>query len=286
MSYLIDDEQEPSPESGWREKLFNVMYRSDTPAGKLFDVLLLVCIVLSVVVVLLDSMPYFHARYAETLYILEWSFTILFVIEYALRILCVKNEWRYVFSLMGIIDFLAILPTFLSLLYVGSQYLLVVRSLRLLRIFRIFKLWHYIDDSRFIIKALVSSYRKINIFLLFIIIVVVIVGSVMYLVEGGKNGFNSIPDSIYWAVVTITTVGYGDISPVTPVGKFLSVLLMLCGYSIIAVPTGIVSSEMARELKRGGRSIACTRCGKQEHTKDARYCRICGERLEDTTTPV
>jgi voltage-gated potassium channel len=282
MSYILDDDQEPSPEAGWREKLFNVMYRSDTRAGKLFDVLLLVAIVLSVVVVLLDSMPYFHARYAAVLYILEWSFTALFVTEYALRILCVKNEWRYILSLMGIIDFLAILPTFLSLLYVGSQYLLVVRSLRLLRIFRIFKLWHYIDDSRFIVKALVSSYRKINIFLLFIVIVVVIVGSVMYLVEGGKNGFNSIPDSIYWAVVTITTVGYGDISPVTPIGKFLSVLLMLCGYSIIAVPTGIVSSEMAREMKRGDSQIACDRCGKQDHSKDARYCRVCGERLAET----
>ncbi len=286
MSYIIDDDQEPSPEAGWREKLFNIMYRSDTRAGKLFDVMLLAGILLSVVVVLLDSMPYFHARYASFLYILEWSFTILFVIEYALRILCVKNEWRYIFSLMGIIDFLAILPTFLSLLYVGSQYLLVVRSLRLLRIFRIFKLWHYIDDSRFIVKALLSSYRKINIFLLFIIIVVVIVGSIMYLVEGGKNGFNSIPDSIYWAVVTITTVGYGDISPVTPVGKFLSVLLMLCGYSIIAVPTGIVSSEMAKEMKRGDNKVTCSRCGKEEHSKDARYCRICGERLATTDNRV
>lgn len=272
-------EQELIPQEGWRKRLFVIMYRSDTAGGKLFDVLLLVFILASIVIVFLDSMSVVHARYAHLLFVLEWGFTILFAIEYCLRILCVKNRLQYIISLMGIIDLLSILPTFFSLLYIGSQYLLVVRSLRLLRVFRIFKLWHYIDEGKFIIKALYNSYRKINIFLLFIIIVVIIVGSVMYLLEGGRNGFTSIPDSIYWAVVTITTVGYGDISPVTPAGKFLSTLLMLCGYSIIAVPTGIVTSEMAKVARRPSDEIKCSRCGKEGHTDDARYCRICGESL-------
>ncbi len=267
------------PGKGWRKKLFDIMYRSDTAAGKLFDVVLLILIVASIVIVFLDSIAKIHSRYAGWLLILEWGFTILFAMEYMLRIICVKNKWKYIFSVLGIIDLLAILPTFFSLLYIGSQYLLVVRSLRLLRVFRIFKLWHYIDEGKFIVKALYNSYRKINIFLLFIIIVVIIVGSVMYLVEGGKNGFNSIPDSIYWAVVTITTVGYGDISPVTPVGKLLSVLLMLCGYSIIAVPTGIVTSEMAKVVRKTNSKTDCPRCGKKGHEEDARYCRICGTSL-------
>jgi len=273
-------EDEMIPQEGWRKKLFIIMYRSDTPGGKLFDILLLVFIIASIIVVFVDSVSLVHARHAQSLFILEWSFTILFAIEYCLRILCVKNKWKYIFSLMGIIDLMAILPTFFSLLYIGSQYLLVVRSLRLLRVFRIFKLWHYIDEGKFIIKALYNSYRKINIFLLFIVIVVIIVGSIMYLIEGGKNGFSSIPDSIYWAVVTITTVGYGDISPVTPVGKLLATLLMLCGYSIIAVPTGIVTSEMAKVSKRSKEEITCSRCGKGNHPDDARYCRICAEPLE------
>lgn len=272
-------EQELIPQEGWRKRLFVIMYRSDTTGGKLFDVLLLVFILASIVIVFLDSMSVIHARYAQPLFILEWGFTILFAIEYCLRILCVKNRWQYIISVMGIIDLLSILPTFFSLLYIGSQYLLVVRSLRLLRVFRIFKLWHYIDEGKFIIKALYNSYRKINIFLLFIVIVVIIVGSIMYLLEGGRNGFTSIPDSIYWAVVTITTVGYGDISPVTAAGKLLAALLMLCGYSIIAVPTGIVTSEMAKVARKPSDKVKCGRCGKEGHTEDARYCRICGESL-------
>ncbi|RYZ45852.1 MAG: ion transporter [Sphingobacteriales bacterium] len=276
-------EEDLKPPQDWRKKLFIVMYRSDTAGGKLFDVLLLVFIIASIVIVFLDSVPSVHARHAHLLYVLEWSFTSLFALEYALRILCVRNRWKYIVSVLGIIDLISILPTFFSLLYIGSQYLLVVRSLRLLRVFRIFKLWHYIDEGKFIIKALYNSYRKINIFLLFIIIVVMIVGSIMYLLEGGRNGFKSIPDSIYWAVVTITTVGYGDISPVTPVGKLLATLLMLCGYSIIAVPTGIVSSEMAKVSKASKQGDGCSRCGADDHARDARYCRICGESLFPAT---
>jgi voltage-gated potassium channel len=270
------------PHEGWRKKLFVIMYRSDTPGGKLFDVLLLVFILASIVTVFLDSISVVHSRYAALLYVMEWGFTLLFAVEYLLRIICVKNRWEYMFSILGIIDLVSILPTFLSLFYIGSQYLLVVRSLRLLRVFRIFKLWHYIDEGKFIVKALYNSYRKINIFLLFIVIIVTIVGSLMYLIEGGRNGFTSIPDSIYWAVVTITTVGYGDISPVTPAGKLLSTLLMLCGYSIIAVPTGIVTSEMSKAIRNKKNDVTCTRCGKAEHIAEARYCNICGERLPAT----
>lgn len=267
------------PHEGWRKKLFVVMYRSDTSGGKLFDVLLLVFILASIITVFLDSIAVIHARYAGWLYILEWSFTLLFALEYLLRVLCVRNRWEYILSVLGVIDLISILPTFLSLFYIGSQYLLVVRSLRLLRVFRIFKLWHYIDEGKFIVKALYNSYRKINIFLLFIVIIVTIVGSLMYLIEGGRNGFTSIPDSIYWAVVTITTVGYGDISPVMPAGKLLSTLLMLCGYSIIAVPTGIVTSEMSKAGRSKKGAVTCNRCGKSGHNAEARYCDICGERL-------
>jgi len=281
----VHSEEGYIPGGGWRRKVYNVMYRSDTWAGKLFDVLLLGCILASVLVVFFDSIPRVHAQHAAILYKIEWGFTFLFAAEYFLRILCIRDKWNYIRSLIGIIDLVAILPTFFSLLYIGSQYLLVVRSLRLLRIFRIFKLWHYLEDGKFIVAALQRSYRKISIFLLFILIVVVIVGSLMYLLEGGKNGFASIPQAIYWAVVTITTVGYGDISPVTPAGKVLATLLMLCGYSIIAVPTGIVSSEMAKAARLpGAGAAACRRCGAGEHSSDARYCRICGERLGEENT--
>lgn len=268
----------------WKNKLYVIVFRNNTPAGKLFDVILLIAILLSVFIVLIDSVPSVHAQYGKSFYIMEWTFTILFTIEYILRIMCLQRKWKYIFSPMGIIDLLSILPTYLSILFVGYQYFLVLRSLRLLRVFRIFKLWRFMEASSFIVKALYNSYRKIMLFMLFIILTVIIIGSFMYIVESKTPGFESIPNSIYWAVVTITTVGYGDVSPATPLGKFLSILVMLCGYSIIAVPTGILTSEMARAMKVGEDTRKCSRCGEQDHRRDARYCRICAEPLQEVET--
>ncbi|MDI3319491.1 ion transporter [Pinibacter soli] len=270
----------------WKYKVYKVIYRSDSFYGKLFDVCLLVAITLSVIVVMLDSVAKIHQRYGDELYILEWFFTILFTIEYILRLICIRKPMAYVTSKIGIIDLLAILPTYVSFFVAGSQYLLVVRALRLLRIFRIFKLWHFMDEGRFLIGAIYASLRKISIFMLFIVILTIIIGSLMYLIEGGENGFVSIPQSIYWAVVTITTVGYGDISPATPLGKLLAAMLMLCGYAIIAVPTGIVTTQMAIQNKnndkaagKGANKISCNKCGLDEHDGDARYCKRCGEKI-------
>jgi voltage-gated potassium channel len=268
-----------------KNRLYVIIFRDSTPAGRRFNIVLLSAIILSVVVVLLDSEPLVHQRYGRWLYALEWVFTILFTIEYALRIYCLEKKEKYIFSAMGIIDLIAILPTYLSLLVFGYQYLLVVRSLRLLRVFRLFKLRQYLAESRFILHALYQSYRKIALFLMFLVIVVIIMGALMYLVEDGSHGFTSIPDSIYWAVVTITTVGYGDIAPVTSLGKFLSVLIMLSGYSIIAVPTGIITSEMAR-ARRGNPGLKCPRCGAGGHPPDTRYCRICAEPMPSNIKPV
>lgn len=264
----------------WKDKLYIIIFRSLTPKGRIFDICLLIAIVLSILVVLIDSVPDYHAKYGVLFRVLEWIFTILFTIEYILRIWVLERKWKYIFSFLGIIDLLAILPTYLAIFYVGYQYLIVLRSLRLLRIFRIFELNRFLQASQFIVKALYNSYRKIMLFMLFLAILVIIIGSVMYIVEDGSPGFDSIPNSIYWAVVTITTVGYGDVSPQTPLGKFISVVVMLCGYSIIAVPTGILSSEMARAIRKGkSKRTTCVRCGAKGHAEDARYCRICAEPL-------
>ncbi len=263
----------------WKDKLYIVIFRSTTPKGKIFDICLLTAIVLSVLVVLLDSVPNIHVRYGSLFRVLEWTFTILFTIEYTLRILVLEQKWKYILSVIGIVDLLAILPSYLGVFFPGYQYLIVLRCLRLLRVFRIFKLWRFMEASTFIVKALYSSYRKIMLFMLFLVLVVIIIGSVMYIIEDRSPGFESIPNSIYWAVVTITTVGYGDIAPSTPLGKFISVLVMLCGYSIIAVPTGILTSEMAKAMRAGTDHLVCPRCGAKGHSKDARYCRVCAEPL-------
>lgn len=257
-----------------------IIFRANTPAGKLFDVILLIVIFLSTLVVLLDSVPSIHAIYGDFLYVLEWIFTGLFTLEYFLRIWIIQRKAKYIFSFMGLIDLLSTLPAYLGLIFVHYQFLVVLRSLRLLRIFKIFKLGNYQEDSRYILRALYSSYRKITMFMFFIVLIVVIIGALMYLVEEGNPGFDSIPHSIYWAVVTITTVGYGDVAPETPLGKFLATLVMVCGYSIIAVPTGIVTSEMAKSAKKRA-ELACPRCGSKGHRSDARYCRICSELLPE-----
>ncbi len=271
---------ETSAPGTWRHGLHAIIYESDTTPGKVFDISLLVLIVFSVIIVILDSSKDWHNQYGDLFRRLEWGFTILFTIEYILRLVCIKRPWRYVFSFLGVIDLLSIIPGFLSFFYTGAQSLLVLRALRLMRIFRIFKLSHYLSEMQFLGVAIKGSLKKISIFMLFVLFLVVIMGSVMYLVEGGKNGFFSIADSIYWAIVTITTVGYGDISPVTSLGKFVASVIMLMGYAIIAVPTGIVTTEMALAMKSKEQlSQACPGCGREGHDSNARFCKFCAEKL-------
>ncbi|MGB5006384.1 MAG: ion transporter [Ferruginibacter sp.] len=271
---------EPVKPASWRMRLHEIIYESATPAGKLFDISLLFLIISSIIVVMLDSSKVWHEAYGPLFLKLEWGFTIIFSIEYILRLVCIKKPWRYVFSFLGLIDLLAIIPGYLSLFFAGSQSLMVLRALRLLRIFRIFKLTHFLSEMQFLGVAIKGSLRKISIFMLIVLTLVVIMGSVMYLVEGGKNGFNSIPDSIYWAIVTITTVGYGDISPVTALGKFVASIIMLMGYAIIAVPTGIITTEMALATrKKEQQQHACTSCGREGHDSNAKFCKFCGEKL-------
>ncbi|MCW3090536.1 MAG: ion transporter [Ferruginibacter sp.] len=266
--------------TSWQHRLHEIIYESDTAAGKAFDVSLLVLILTSIIVVMLDSINKWHALNGRLFEVLEWVFTTLFTIEYLLRLICIKKPWKYVFSFLGLIDLLAIIPSYLSIFFAGAQSLLVLRALRLLRIFRIFKLSHFLSEMQFLGGAIRGSMRKISIFMLVVLTLVIIMGSIMYLVEKGQNGFTSIPDSIYWAIVTITTVGYGDISPVTSVGKFVASVIMLMGYGIIAVPTGIVTNEMALVMrKKETRAEACLSCGREGHDVDAKFCKYCGEKL-------
>uniref|UniRef100_UPI0039A74841 ion transporter n=1 Tax=Ornithobacterium rhinotracheale TaxID=28251 RepID=UPI0039A74841 len=267
------------PERGWKWDVFRIIYYSDTPLGKLFDITLLILIIISTITVVLESINSLNSKYHELFFTIEWIISILFSIEYIMRIWVVRNKLSYIFSFMGIIDFISIVPFFLSLIFPMTKFFMIIRLLRILRVFRIFNLMDYMYDGAFIMDALKKNSRKIYIFMIFIVILVVIVGALMYVIEGGENGFVDIPTCIYWAVVTITTVGYGDISPVTPMGQFLSVVLMLCGYSIIAVPTGIVTSEINRYKYRSF-VLICDRCGNHDNDKDARYCKVCGEKIK------
>ena len=265
-----------------REKIHEIIFEADTPWGKTFDILLLIVISASVLVVMLESVDFLQERYEEVFFYLEWAFTIIFTLEYLLRLYCVYRPLKYATSFFGIVDLLAILPTYMSLFISGSHYLLVIRALRLLRVFRIFKLGHYLREGEVIIRALRASRDKIIVFLFSVSVLVLIIGSVMYLVEGGSNqNFSSIPRSIYWAIVTLTTVGYGDITPITAIGQFFSAVVMILGYAIIAVPTGIVSSEFIQsqmnEIPKN--TQACRYCGKEGHDDDAVYCKYCGEKL-------
>jgi voltage-gated potassium channel len=265
--------------SGWRLRLQEIIFEADTPSGKLFDVLLIASISLSVCVVMLDSVAAVQSHYGHLLEIAEWTFTILFTAEYALRLICVGRPLGYATSVFGIVDLLAIVPTYLSLLLPGTHYLVVIRVLRVLRIFRVLKLIQYIGESRLLMQALYSSRRKIAVFLLAVFTMVVILGSMMYVIENEEHGFTSIPRSIYWAIVTLTTVGYGDISPQTALGQALAAVVMILGYSIIAVPTGIISAELTQAI--GNRSLAaktkiCRECSLEGHDSDARYCKNCG----------
>jgi voltage-gated potassium channel len=267
------------PDSSWRQRLHTIIFESDTPAGKAFDLILLVSIIASVIVVMLDSVASVSASYGTLLAGLEWAFTILFTAEYILRLLAVRRPLAYVGTFFGVVDLLAIVPTYLSLLLPGVQYLLVVRVLRLLRIFRILKLAEYLNEGRTLGQALLASRRKISVFLLTVVTVVIIVGALMYVVEGPESGFADIPTSIYWAVVTLTTVGYGDIAPQTSLGQAIAVVVMLLGYGIIAVPTGIVTLELSRASAPAPSGQACSHCGAEGHDADAQFCKYCGNAL-------
>lgn len=263
-----------------RERLGDVIFETDTPAARGFDVALLWAIVLSVLLVALESVADVRARWGGTLRTLEWTFTILFTVEYAARIWTARRPLRYVRSFYGAIDALAILPTYLSVVLAGSQYLVVVRALRLLRVFRILKASRYLGEAGILMRALRASREKIIVFLVTVLTLVLIIGSAMYLVEGPENGFDNIPIAIYWAIVTLTTVGYGDIAPGTALGKSLSAMVMILGYAIIAVPTGIVTTEISRASSQARASeVRCASCGATGHAADAVHCRICGEPL-------
>jgi voltage-gated potassium channel len=260
-----------------RKKLFDIVFGTESKAGKNFDVFLLWIILFSVVIVMLESVPELGSKYKRAFFTIEWVLTIIFTIEYLLRLWISPKPLYYVRSFWGIIDLLSILPTFLSLFITGYHYLLVVRIFRLLRVFRILKLARFSSEAQMLIEALRSSLYKISIFLLAVVAIVTFMGTIMYVIEGGKEGFTSIPQSIYWAVVTVTTVGYGDMVPHTVLGKFLSSIAMVMGYAIIAIPTGIVTVEMA---KRGRLTFECPNCHKTVEP-GANYCKHCGIQRND-----
>ena len=265
----------------FRERIHEIVFEADTPEGKRFDIILLVFIVLSVAIVMIETVPSLNSKYGSLFYTLEWIFTVVFTLEYIVRLYCVHRPMKYVTSFYGVIDLLSILPTYLSIIFAGTQSLLVIRALRLLRVFRIFKLGGFLSQSRVITEALVKSREKIFVFLFAILIMVSVFGSIIYLVEGGSNsGFDSIPRSVYWAIVTLTTVGYGDISPQTPFGQFLAAIIMILGYAVIAVPTGIVSGEIVNASHSKKLSTqACSHCMEEDHDADAKFCKSCGEPL-------
>ena len=274
----LSSEEKPAGNS-WRARWHEIIFEADTPAGKRFDVALLVLILLSVVAVCLESVRAFREAYGPVLRGIEWVFTGLFTIEYVMRLASVRRPLRYALSFYGIVDLLAILPTYFVFLFPGSQSLLVIRALRLLRVFRILKLMHFVGEARLLGAAMRASLRKIVVFIGVVMTIMLISGALMYLIEGEENGFTSIPVSIYWAVVTMSTVGFGDIVPHTVLGRCVASLLMILGYAIIAVPTGIVTVELSAATRAASNTQACPTCGAGNHDNDARHCKFCGGRL-------
>ena len=265
-----------------RFRIREIIFEAETPAGKLFDILLIVCIILSVVVVMLDSMKQVNAAFGEYLYLLEWTFTIIFTIEYLLRVISTGKPLRYIFSFFGIVDLLSIIPTYSSLFFPGAQFFGVIRVLRVLRVFRVLKLVQYLSEVQQLSTALYASRRKIEVFLYAVMTLVVILGSLMYVIEGEEHGFTSIPRGIYWAIVTMTTVGYGDISPKTNLGQTLASFVMIIGYSVLAVPTGIITAELTRSESTKLVTVttySCPQCSAEGHASDAVYCKFCGAAL-------
>ena len=267
------------PDSRWRSRLHEIIFEADTPAGKSFDIVLITAVILSVIVVILDSVKSYQEKYGIYLYAAEWTFTILFSIEYLLRLISVRKPWRYALSFFGIIDILSIVPTYASLVVPGVHYLLTVRILRLLRIFRVFKLTEYISEAQTLTAALRASARKIGVFILAVLTLVTVIGSLIYVIEGEENGFKDIPTSIYWAIVTLTTVGYGDVAPKTALGQLFASIVMIMGYGIIAVPTGIVTVELGRAGNKQVSTQVCHECHREGHDADAVFCKYCAAHL-------
>lgn len=265
-----------------RDRVHEVIFEADTPIGKVFDISLLILIVLSVITVMLESSEELEIAYGPLFFWLEWFFTIIFTIEYGFRLWVTRKPWKYALSFYGLVDLFAILPGYLSLFFAGAQTIVIIRIIRLLRIFRIFKLGKFLVEGDQLRNAMIASRNKITVFLFAVTLMVVIIGSVMYLIEGGQNeGFSSIPRAVYWAIVTLTTVGYGDITPQTNIGQFLSALVMIIGYAIIAVPTGIVTNEMLNTGRKAGHlnTQVCRYCARGGHSDDAIFCKYCGGRL-------
>lgn len=266
----------------FKHRLHEIIYEADTRAGKFFDVLLLIFILSSVVLVALESVQLIDEKYHVLLDVAEWVITIIFSIEYILRIICIKHPYKYIFSAYGIIDLVSTLPKYISLFFGGTQSLLALRALRLLRIFRILKLTHFVGESNSLLRALSSSKTKILVFMFSVVVLCIIFGTIMYMVETDESGFTSIPRSIYWCIVTMTTVGYGDIAPTSPLGQFIASIIMVLGYGIIAVPTGIVSAEFTSQaFKVEHNTQACPNCMNTQHKDHAKYCHQCGEILND-----
>jgi len=264
----------------WQVRLYEIIFEADTKLGKAFDVALLFSIVASVAAVMLESVDEIDTKFHKELRIVEWIFTVGFTIEYIARIIASKKPLNYILSFYGLVDLLSIIPTYLSLFIVGSQTLVVIRAIRLLRVFRIFKLARYIGEGKYLMAAMKASRAKITVFLGAVLALTMVMGTLMYLIEGEEHGFNSIPHSIYWAIVTLTTVGYGDVTPETPLGQFLASIVMITGYSVIAVPTGIVTVELSKAANVSTNTHVCTNCGFDQHDDDAKFCKKCGEDLD------
>ena len=263
-----------------KEKIRSIIFEASTPAGRAFDVFLIIVVLLSVLVVLLDSVTSIHSEYGQVLLVIEWSFTLLFTVEYLLRLWTIQNTWLYARSFYGVVDLLGSLPTYLSIWFADAHYFLVVRVLRVLRIFRVFRMVRYVGEAELIAQALTASRRKITVFVCSVLALVVVFGSLMYLVEGGANTeFSSIPQSIYWAVTTMTTVGYGDVAPDTALGRGLAAVIMIMGYGIIAVPTGIVTLELNEAHRKRANTRTCPECSAEGHSYEASFCWRCGSAL-------
>ncbi|RKZ34015.1 ion transporter [bacterium] len=273
------DNNTPKNSLTFRARMHQIIFEADTIAGKIFDIILLIVILLSVIVVMLESVASVEWKYGNFLRTAEWVFTIIFTIEYILRLWCVRKSLKYAFSFYGIVDFFGFIPTYISIFVPGTHFLIVIRIIRLVRIFRIFKLTRYLREGQIMLKAIRASKPKIIVFLVSVLTAVITIGSMMYLIEGAEHGFSNIPKSIYWAVVTMTTVGYGDISPQTPLGQFLSMIVMILGYAIIAVPTGIISFDIMKTIQDKVSTQVCPECSREGHDSDAKYCKFCGSKL-------
>lgn len=283
----LDAEYDNEPDHpGWRKYVYNIIFKSETRKGKLFDVILVIFILTNILILLLESMPSISADYVPLFKVLDKVYLIFFSLEVALRIICVKWPKRYIFSFYGMIDLISIIPSYIEYFIPETHVLMIIRAFRLLRVFRIFKLIKFLNESKRLLFAMIRSLRKILIFLFFVLLLTIFLGAIMYLLESNKNPqFSSIPQSIYWAIVTITTVGYGDVAPITPAGKIVSSLIMILGYAIIAVPTGILSSSMIREQWKNMpqyRQFTCPNCHEPNHEVGAEFCKHCGDRLEQT----